>query len=93
MEAKTYYYVKKHYDNYSLVELELYTGRTHQIRIHLNSLNCPILGDTLYGEFSPLINRQALHAYKVMIPHPITEKPLTFTAPLPIDMKKLIKKI
>lgn len=90
MEAKTAYKVKKHYHNYTLVELELHTGRTHQIRIHLNSLNCPILGDTKYGVTTPLINRQALHAYKIEMPHPITEELLTFSAPLPLDMEKLI---
>lgn len=88
--AKTAYKIIKQYRNYSLIELELYTGRTHQIRVHMNAINCPILGDKLYGNLSPLIDRQALHAYKVVIPHPITLEPLTFIAEVPNDMKKLI---
>ncbi len=88
--AKTFYKVIKHYPDYTLVELELFTGRTHQIRVHLNSLGCPILGDNLYGNSSPLINRQALHAYKIELIHPFTLKPFTITAKPPNDFEKLL---
>lgn len=58
--------------NYSIVKCNLKTGRTHQIRVHLSYIGHPILGDTLYGNPSDLINRQALHAYKIEFLHPIT---------------------
>ena len=65
------------------------TGRTHQIRVHTAYIGHPILGDSLYGKESNLINRQALHAYKVEFIHPITNKQLSFIAPIPDDIKKL----
>ncbi len=89
--AKTYYEVIEKYPKYTFIRLELFTGRTHQIRVHLASINCPILGDTLYGEESPLINRQALHAYEVWILHPVTLFPFKIEIPLPKDMKKLLR--
>ena len=52
-----------------MVRLELLTGRTHQIRVHLSYLGCPIIGDTLYGKESSLIGRQALHASDMELPH------------------------
>lgn len=60
--------------NLSLVKCILHTGRTHQIRVHMKSIGHPILGDTLYGNYSEFINRQALHAYKISFIHPITKK-------------------
>lgn len=89
--AKTYYNTLKIDKNYSLVELELFSGRTHQIRVHMKHINCPLLGDKLYGEASNLINRQALHAFKIKMVHPITFEPLVIEIPLPDDFKKLIK--
>jgi len=89
-EAITKYQVLNEYKDYSLVELELETGRTHQIRVHLSSLNHPILGDTLYGGSSPLIARQALHAYKLGLLHPVTMEPFVIECSLPLDMAKLL---
>lgn len=89
-EAITKYQVKREHKDYSLVELELETGRTHQIRIHLASLNHPILGDDLYGGKSPLITRQALHAYKLQLIHPVTMEPFEVKIPLPPDMENLL---
>lgn len=83
--AKTSYKLIKSFKNYNLVELELFTGRTHQIRVHMSFINCPILGDKLYGEESPLINRQALHAYKITLVHPITFESFSIESPLPSD--------
>ena len=74
----------------SFVKCKLETGRTHQIRVHFSNLGHPILGDTLYGNPSPLISRQALHSYMVSFIHPITKAELCFTCPLPDDMKKLL---
>lgn len=77
-------------EDYSVVQCTLETGRTHQIRVHMLAIDHPLLGDTLYGKESNLINRQALHSYKVSFIHPITKKRVTYIAPLPYDIQKLI---
>ena len=77
--------------NYSIVKCILETGRTHQIRVHMSYIGHPILGDTLYGHQSNLIDRQALHSYMISFIHPINKNRVTHTAPLYNDMKKLIK--
>ena len=87
----THYEVIQEFENYSLVQCKLKTGRTHQIRVHMQALNHPIVGDTLYGNPSHLINRQALHSYKIECIHPLTKKKLSFIAKLPEDMEALIK--
>ncbi|MFT4416867.1 RluA family pseudouridine synthase [Fredinandcohnia humi] len=66
--------------NMSLVELELQTGRTHQIRVHMSHLGFPLVGDTLYGG-KPLVPRQALHAVRIQLQHPITNELITCEAP------------
>lgn len=71
----------------SLVKFKLETGRTHQIRVHSKYIGHPILGDSLYGNSSTLISRQALHAYKISFIHPITKEKLEFVSPIPQDMK------
>lgn len=91
--AITHFNVLKRYDDYSLVEFLLETGRTHQIRVHSSYLGYPILGDTLYGSSSPYISRQALHAYKIRFIHPITHENLEIIADIPDDIKRLIKQI
>ena len=80
----------KTYDNYSLVKCNLKTGRTHQIRVHLSYIEHPILGDDLYGKCSDLINRQALHAYKISFIHPLTNKVFEIDAQIPKDIENLI---
>ena len=75
----------------SLAKFILETGRTHQIRLHSKHIGNAILGDSLYGEKSDLINRQALHAYKVSFIHPISKKELIIEIDLPEDMKLLLK--
>lgn len=89
-EAITIVELLKNFDNYSLIKCILKTGRTHQIRVHMQFINHSILGDTLYGIPSNLINRQALHAYRVSFTHPITKENITIIAELPEDMKRLI---
>lgn len=85
-------------EQFSLVELELKTGRTHQIRVHLSHFNWPIVGDDMYGgqpledeRGRVLIDRQALHAALLAFTHPITGGPLKFTAPLPGDMQRALE--
>lgn len=91
--AITHYDVIRYIEdkNLSLVHLKLETGRTHQIRVHLAYIGNSILGDTLYGLETNLINRQALHAYKTSFIHPITKEEIKIEAPLPNDMECLIK--
>lgn len=89
--AITHYNVLKSLKNTSVVHVTLETGRTHQIRVHLSNIGHPILGDTLYGNPSSVINRQALHAYKVKFIHPITGLNVEYIATIPSDIKPIIK--
>ena len=90
--ARTRYRVREDLGDRALVELELDTGRTHQIRVHLAHLGHPLLGDFLYGEEDQaLIGRPALHSWKLSLRHPITGQELDFTAPVPEDMAGLLK--
>ncbi len=66
------------------------TGRTHQIRLHLSGMGCPITGDTLYGAESEYISRHALHSWRTVFPHPESGEEITVTSELPSDIKKLI---
>ncbi|WP_028399397.1 RluA family pseudouridine synthase [Ectobacillus panaciterrae] len=91
--AVTYYkavrYLPK--QNITLVELELETGRTHQIRVHMSHLGHPLIGDTLYGGHTSLLKRQALHAARIRLLHPITHEQIEVEIPLPADLKKFIQ--
>ena len=90
-QAATRYRVLETVGGRALVELELETGRTHQIRVHMAHLGCPLTGDFLYGrEDKRLIGRPALHSSELFLTHPITGKPMHWQAPLPADMAKLI---
>ena len=85
----TEYRVAETFGAYALLEVHPLTGRTHQIRVHLAHLGCPILGDDLYGRASPLVSRQALHAARLELSHPLTGEALVFTSPLPPDLEVL----
>jgi 23S rRNA pseudouridine1911/1915/1917 synthase len=103
-QAITHYTIKKHYQDYTLLSVNLMTGRTHQIRVHLAYINHPVVGDPLYGgrmrfpshsseEFRNVLQnfkRQALHACSLSFIHPGTENELTLIAPLPDDFKTLL---
>ena len=90
--SRTRYRVLSTHGPRALIELELETGRTHQIRVHMAHTGHPLTGDFLYGtEDRVLISRPALHSWNVDLTHPITGKVLTFTAPLPEDMQALLK--
>lgn len=88
-EAITHYKLVKKENGHSLVSLQLETGRTHQIRIHMKYLGYPLIGDYLYNPDMEHITRQALHSYHMEFPHPITGQKMTFTAPLPSDMSAI----
>jgi 23S rRNA pseudouridine1911/1915/1917 synthase len=88
--ACTYYKVMKKYSSFSHVQLQLETGRTHQIRVHLSYLGHPLLGDDLYGGDTSKIKRQALHCSRLVFFHPFRKKEMEFRAELPRDMRKLI---
>ena len=88
--AVTHYKVLKKQNHHSLVSLILETGRTHQIRVHLQYLGFPLIGDYLYNPDMEYIHRQALHSWKLSFTHPITGKAMHFEAPLPEDMQKVL---
>ena len=89
--ARTHYKVLGTWGPRSLVELELDTGRTHQIRVHMAHMGCPLTGDFLYGtENRALIDRPALHSARLELTHPITGERLRFDLTLPADMAALI---
>jgi 23S rRNA pseudouridine1911/1915/1917 synthase len=85
--AETDFEVLSRLEKHALVSAILHTGRTHQIRVHLKHLQAPVLGDDIYGKASPLIKRQALHAYELRITHPRSGKLMEFQAPLPEDIR------
>jgi 23S rRNA pseudouridine1911/1915/1917 synthase len=89
----------KRIDGYSLVELTLLTGRTHQIRVHMTHLGHPIAGDELYGQLygyeagTDILNRQALHAYSLQLAQPMTGEPILLNTAMPSDMMDCIERI
>ena len=89
--ARTHYRVLRTSGARSLVELELETGRTHQIRVHMAHIGCPLTGDFLYGrEDHDLIGRPALHSARLELTHPVTGERLALALPLPEDMARLL---
>lgn len=104
-EAITIYRLLEKFNGYALVEVDIKTGRTHQIRVHLSYLKHPIVADDMYGgkvvypwqienrqacPEEPLLARCALHAWKLEINHPVTDERMHFEAPLPEDMQNLL---
>ena len=77
----------------SLVSLELLTGRTHQIRVHMTHLGFPLIGDYLYNPKNTRMNRQALHACRLRFCHPMTGEPMDFLAPPPEDMRRALEEL
>ncbi len=92
--AVTHYSVIKRYHGFTLLECALETGRTHQIRVHLSYIGYPVVGDSVYGKKDTRqMQGQALHAYKLILTHPVTKETMTFTAPLPDDFNELLERI
>jgi len=87
--SKTEYELIKRYKDYDEVMFTLLTGRTHQIRVHSSSINCPLLGDIVYGHSSKYISRCALHCYSLKFIHPMTYEEVTIKADIPNDLRKI----
>ncbi|HPH96642.1 MAG TPA: RluA family pseudouridine synthase [Anaerolineaceae bacterium] len=94
-EAATEYHVIETFPNHALVEAHPITGRTHQIRLHMAFIGCPIAGDTLYGHRTPSVelNRHFLHAARLQITLPGESKPRTFEAPLPAELAEVLAQL
>ena len=89
-EARTNYKVIHQVAGYSLLEIYLETGRTHQIRVHMAYLGHPLLGDTTYGRSSSLVNRHFLHAFHLGFKHPVNGESLEFKIDLPSDLTHVL---
>ena len=88
--AVTHYRVIEEKNSHSLVSLILETGRTHQIRVHMKYIGHPLIGDYLYNPDTEFISRQALHSFHLSFSHPMTGEKMSFTAPLPEDMSRIL---
>lgn len=106
--AQSFYEVVERFDGFAAVRITPKTGRTHQIRVHLASIGCPVLCDRLYGhrariargeisrsleDPTPLLERQALHAARLKLKHPETGESLEFRAPLPVDLSGVLESL
>jgi len=101
-QAQTRWEVEKELTRASLLSVRIFTGRTHQIRVHMASTGHPILGDALYGGKREIqnssgkriaIDRQMLHAYSLTLFHPFKKESMEFNAPIPADMATVIKEL
>jgi 23S rRNA pseudouridine1911/1915/1917 synthase len=93
-EARTHFRVLERFSRYTLLLVQLETGRTHQIRVHLKAIGHPVVGDPVYGSGRVsddiALSRQFLHAYQLRLTHPSTGKALEVEAPLPSDLQALL---
>lgn len=91
--AKTHFHVLERFSNHTFVECTLETGRTHQIRVHMNFIHHPVTGDEVYGRKCEWMDTQGqvLHAYRLTLVHPTTGKTMTFEAPLPLYFEQLLE--
>lgn len=94
--AITNYVLRQHSTSTSTIECRIETGRTHQIRVHMASLGCPVIGDKTYGksaldkQLDPVPARQMLHAWKLVLWHPVKNEKMSFEAPIPADMRSYL---
>ena len=94
-EAITFFHVEERFNQYTLVSVRLFTGRTHQIRVHMHYIGHPLEGDPLYGKKKNILfqNGQLLHAYRITFIHPRTQKEMMFEVPLPDDFKAVLERL
>jgi 23S rRNA pseudouridine1911/1915/1917 synthase len=101
-EARTDWRVRLRLGGFTLIEADLHTGRTHQIRVHFSAVGCPVVGDTLYGApreekigaaLLPPLGRNFLHAARIAFAQPRTGKRLEIRAPLPPDLAAYLKEV
>ena len=90
-ESRTSYRVIRQWESHALLELDLETGRTHQIRVHMAYLGYPLVGDALYGRRSPAVSRQFLHASSLEFNHPATGEHVSFRSQLPADLQSALE--
>lgn len=93
--AVTEFYVQDFFQEQALLDVQPITGRTHQIRVHLAFINCPIVGDRVYGYRKQRIKlkRVFLHAYQISLDHPRSDQRMTFEAPLPVGLQNILDKL
>ncbi len=92
--AVTHYRVREAFERHTLLECDLETGRTHQIRVHLASIGHPLEGDPVYaGRGARLLPRQALHAWKLAFHHPRGGEVVRFASPMPADLRALLARL
>lgn len=95
-EAVTFFHVlKRYHENCSLISCRLLTGRTHQIRVHMDYIHHPVIGDPLYGRGNCVLydKGQLLHAYQLTFRHPRTKELVTFKAPLPKEFQEVLDRL
>ena len=99
LDAATDYRVRERLNGAALLELRLHTGRQHQIRLHLEKLGHPLIGERVYAAASPKpqaaspATRNMLHAWKLAFPHPLSGEPIAVEAPLPADFRRMINRL
>jgi 23S rRNA pseudouridine1911/1915/1917 synthase len=102
LDSTTDYRVRERLKNAALLELRLHTGRQHQIRLHLEKIGHPLIGERVYSQTdaarpqrtqAPSASRNMLHAWTLAFPHPLTGTPIAVEAPLPADFLRLMKKL
>ncbi len=91
--AVTHYHVEENGENYSLMRIDLETGRTHQIRVHFAYLGTPLFGDRMYGKEDERICHQALHCENLTFTHPVTNEEIFCKAEMPTEMKELLQSL
>ncbi len=92
-ESVTEFQVRERYDDYALLDVHPLTGRTHQIRVHLAFIECPVVGDAVYGPRKQRIKTMFLHAYRISFDHPVTGERLNFEAALPERLQTILENL
>jgi 23S rRNA pseudouridine1911/1915/1917 synthase len=91
--AVTHFEVERLLGGYALLRVQLETGRTHQIRVHLAAIDLPVVGDPVYGVAEPALGRQFLHAARLAFPHPVAEERIDVESPLPDDLQAFLARL